>query len=386
MPRSKSYHVATRAASALVAASLAFAAACSSDSATTPTENSAKAAVEVFTALADSVARTGGDSAISDAYASLAEAVRVGGRISPVVITIDGTPTAFLATAMQTVIDSAPCAARVCAAVVKHATFRSFIAWQQDNPRRVVQIASEADSVPIRAYLHPLLVPYAGPSASLVYLDGNGGMFFGTSGSQKLVINTSATPCAPAAPGRPGIAIHPAPPRCTQADFSASFSAKAEASPFLSARSNATGSHTLSMSTQPVLGALYQHSIPALVQPPVRVTPHATLPATMRVTTDRLLTLTLTVSNPTSAPVTVQFSSGQQYDFKVSDATTGASVWTWSADKLFIAALTSVTIPAHGTFSYAAHWTPTRKGNFVAEGTLVGMSHRASARAAITIP
>ena len=48
--------------------------------------------------------------------------------------------------------------------------------------------------------------------------------------------------------------------------------------------------------------------------------------------------LDLTVANPTEAPVTLRFSSGQRYDFTILDAA-GASVWTWSADKGFIQVL-----------------------------------------------
>src|SRR5206468_2843638 len=122
------------------------------------------------------------------------------------------------------------------------------------NPKQIVQLSSGADSDPIRAYIYPTFAPFTGPSASLIYMDGRGGTFFGTSGAQKTSVGVSSTPCS-AVNDHVVIAIYPAPPTCTQADFTVSFDAKAEASSFLATSNNATGSHTLSMSSQPVLGS-----------------------------------------------------------------------------------------------------------------------------------
>jgi hypothetical protein len=54
------------------------------------------------------------------------------------------------------------------------------------------------------------------------------------------------------------------------------------------------------------------------------------------------VTLTLTVTNAGRAPVTLQFSSGQKYDFEVRRA--GQVVWRWAADRMFTQALTSMTL------------------------------------------
>ena len=284
---------------------LALVAACGSDSATAPAADDAARAVAVFARLADSVARSGGDNSISGAYASLAEAVRVGGRISPLVITLDGVATSFLATAQQTEIAVTPCASPLCLAAARLTTLRTLIAWQQDDPRRVVQLSSEADGDPIRAYLFPVLVPFPGPSASLIFFDGKGGTYFGASGSQKFGVSTGNVPCVSAGPSLPFPAIPAAAARCTQASFSVTFDARAEPSSFLADRNVATGSHTFSMPAQSVLGSRFELTAALPPLPPIVVTPSVLLPSALSAKVDSLVTLTLTVSNPSSAPAQV---------------------------------------------------------------------------------
>jgi hypothetical protein len=367
-------------------ACLVAASACSSDSSTSPTQNDdAARAVSVFTQLADSVSRNGGDADIGSAYASLAEAVRVGGRISPIVITVDDVPTTFYATALQTDIDVLCPGDQFCTAVPHIVSLRTLIAWQQNDPRRVMQLSSETNGDPIRAYIFPTFAPFVGKSASLTFFDGKGGIYFGTSGAQKFDITKSAVACA-ATSDKPTIAIFPAPPHCTQSDFFVTFNGKAEPSSFLSGKNNATGSHTFSMSSQQILGARFELTAQLPPLPPIVVTPSASLPATLTAKVDSLVTLTLTVSNPTSSPVKIEFSSGQHYDFTIYDASTGLALWVWSADKLFMQALSSETIPANGKLVYTAEWKPTKSGSFVATGSLVSLSHRATTKAAVSVP
>ena len=369
-------------------ASLAVAAACASDTTTSPSQaDDAARAVDVFAHLADSVSRAGGDSVVGGAYAALAEAVRQGGRISSIVVTVDGVNTTFLATALQTEIAVSPCGGNPrCLALGRLYLLRTLVAWQQDDPRRVIQLSSEADTDPIRAYLFPVLVPFVGNSASLTFFDGKGGTFFGTSGSQKFDVTKSSVPCTAARSDRPTIAIFPAPPRCTQADFTITFTGKAEPSSFLTSRNTATGSHTFSMATQPVRGARFELTAAVPPLPPIVVTPNLSLPATLTAKVDSVVTLTLTVSNPTSVPAKVSFTSGQHVDFTISDATSGLALWQWSADKLFMQMLSDETIPAHGSLVYTATWQPTQKGNLVATGSLVSLSHKADARVSLSVP
>ena len=361
-------------------------AACSGDSASAPAQDDAARAVDLFAHLADSIARTGGDSHVGSAYASLAEAIRQGGRISPIVITVDGVATTFLATAQQAEITFACLGSQPCAMIKSVSTLRTLIAWQQADPRRVVQLSSESDGDPIRAYLVPSLVPFPGASASLVFFDGKGGAWFGTSGSQKFAVATSSTACTSAGGRKPVIAIFPAPPRCTQADFTIAFNGKAEPSTFLTSRNTATGTHTFAMAGQPVLGARFELTAATPPLPPILVLPSASLPATLSARVDSVVTLTLTVSNPSSMPATVARSSGQQYDFTVTDAASGALLWRWAMGVMFTQALVAEMIPANGSLSYTASWKPTQKGNLLATGSLVSVSHRAEAKLAIMVP
>lgn len=55
------------------------------------------------------------------------------------------------------------------------------------------------------------------------------------------------------------------------------------------------------------------------------------------------LTMSLTIQNNTSGPVTISHTSGMKYDFKLFDAA-GNNLYTWSADKVFLAALGTTVI------------------------------------------
>ena len=361
------------------AAACVLCSACGADGASSPQNDDAVRAANVFTLVSDSIVRSGGDTSIARAYASLGDAMRNGFRISPVTITVDGVPTQFLATAQQTVM-SPLCLA--CASPVAPLTLRSIIAWQASEPRRVVQVASEADGDTIRAYLNPTFAPYPGRSASLVYFDGKGGIWFGTSGSQHVSVAASGTACASNAI----IQIYPAPPVCRNADFTVDFSAKAEPSTFLSPRNPATGTHAFAMAPQPVAGVRLATSAAMPPTPPITIPPRAPLSATLGVKVGSLATLTLTVINAGSRAEAVLFSSGQHSDFSIYDSATGERMWNSSMGMFFTQALSTDTIPAGAKRVFTAHWVPTRKGSYSATGSLMSRSHVADAKAQFTVP
>jgi hypothetical protein len=66
------------------------------------------------------------------------------------------------------------------------------------------------------------------------------------------------------------------------------------------------------------------------------------------------VSLSLTVTNPGNEPVTLQFSSGQKYDFEVRRA--GQVVWRWAADRMFTQALTSLTLGPGERKVFAETW------------------------------
>jgi hypothetical protein len=340
-------------------------------------DSAAANAANTFSALADSVSHS--DTVLANAYAALGESIRYGGRLSPITILLDGTPTEFLGTAQLTDFSAEVCVtASPCTL-----TARTFIAFRVSDPKQIVTLVSSADSDPIRAYLYPTFAPFQGPSASLLYIDAKGGRFFGSSGTQKASATTSSTACANS---QVVIAIYPAPPKCTYADFTLAFDAKAEPSSFLTPNNTATGSHTLSMTSQHVLGVHLEVPWPARGPAPIPISPSAPMPATLSVRIDSVVNLTFTVTNPTSLPLTISFSSGQQFDFMIIDPSTGKSLWTWSADKLFIGAFTSQTIAPHGTLTYNAAWKPTKSGALVAQAVLTSVSHNAAAKVGLTVP
>jgi hypothetical protein len=84
----------------------------------------------------------------------------------------------------------------------------------------------------------------------------------------------------------------------------------------------------------------------------------------------------LAVTNATQQPLTLEFSSGQSYDFTVSDA--GHEVWRWSADRMFTQALRSETLGPGETRTWRERWTPDpalRGHELTATARLVSTSH-----------
>ena len=380
-------------ASALAIAAFA---ACSGESTAplTSTSDAARAA-EQFTKMADSVSRNGGDADVSGAYSEIAAAVRMSGRVAPITIAIDGVPTAFVATAMSSELaHQAGCDGGPLCDPAVPLRMRSLIAWDKDNPKRVVQISSASDSDPIEAMLYPSLLAIYTPMASLIYMDGAGGTYFGTSGTQSASVTKSATPCGA---GRDSALASKLPSACTLADLTIAFNGKVEPSAFLVANNTAKGTHTIAMASQKVPGTHTQITIPACdtacspgapnapVAPPVVVRPTNELPATLSATVDSVVNLTLTFKNPSAQPTKVTFASGQKFDVVVSDSLTGRAVWRWSADKSFLQGTSEQTVPANGSLAFTATWKPIARGLYLAHGVLVSTSHRGEAYASVIV-
>jgi hypothetical protein len=384
---------------ALVAATALFVA-CKRDS-TAPLDSQADAAraAQTFADLADSVARNGGDTDVGNAYAGIAGLLRDGGHVTPIVLAIDGAATTFLAaaTTFETTIDDCPPGA-YCFAPPSTIAVRSLIAWDRDNPKRLVQLSSTSNDEAIGTIADPSALAIYARMASHVYMDGVGGTYLGTSGTQKFDVTKSGTPCpAPADSSKVGY-LRPN-GTCTLAEHTVAFNGTVEPSPFQLAGTAATGTHTIAMSAQTVAGTLRSITIAnlpcdtactkpidSLPQPPVVVRPSNELPASLSAAVNGDVTLTFTVKNPSADAVKVTFPSGQRYDFVVADSATGQSVWTWSANKSFVAALGEETIPAGGSRTYVEKWTPPKKGLYLARAVLTSTIHRAQAYAAVVVP
>ena len=83
--------------------------------------------------------------------------------------------------------------------------------------------------------------------------------------------------------------------------------------------------------------------------------------------------LSMTVKNNAKSAATLDYSSGQNYDFFVwvGKPNTGQSVWSWAMDKRFIAMLQSKKLEAGKTLTYAETFTPAsplKPGTYTAVG------------------
>jgi hypothetical protein len=80
--------------------------------------------------------------------------------------------------------------------------------------------------------------------------------------------------------------------------------------------------------------------------------------------------LILHATNPTSKPVTLEFNSGQRYDFLILDAG-GRTVWQWSSDRMFAQMVGSEVLAPGKGLQYRAVWNPAgKRGSFVGVGRL----------------
>lgn len=364
--------------------------ACGGTATETLADADAQRAAAEFDHIADSLMSAGADASLTYAYRGLAGAVRVG-HPSPVSITIDGTPTSFLAVARDIDWERTGACAEPGSLCLMAPPLRSMIAWDRATPRRVVQLTATPGGMPIGALYPGTTMGAFMNTATLSYLDGAGGMYLGTDGTQSISDPVrSSTPCFTTtfptiSPGG----------TCVLADFTVSFSGTVAPPPVVISRNTATGTHTLAMASQPVAGSSVLLSgsctlcagsgYPTGWLPPINLF-GAMLPSQLTASVGPTgVTLTFAVLNPGTAPVELHFTSGQQYDFRIRTAG-GAPVWTWSANKSFIAALSSRTLAPNETLTYTEQWTPVQPGSYVALGSLVSSSHHAEAAAAFLVP
>lgn len=383
---------------AVVASAAWLVAACSDGTAPYDPPGDAALAAQTFSQLADSVTRAGGDADVASAYAGIAGVVRAGGRVTPIVLTVDGTARTFLASAMtvETTVNDCPKNAQCFAPPTTYA-LRSLIAWEKENPRRIVQLSSSSNDEVIGAILDPSPLALYARMASLVYMDGAGGTYVGTSGTQKFDVSKSGMACPEPAGADTTLRILRLKGTCVLADHAVNFAGKVQPSPFVLKSNTAKDEHSIAMSVQTVHGTHHALTVTpcdpscyppsdSLAQPPVKVRPSAELPATLSVTVNGDVTLTFTVKNPSAAPVKVVYPSGQKFDFAVIDSTTGKSVWQWSASRSFVQAQGEDTVPAGGALTFVATWTPPKKGLYLASARLTSTSHRSQAYASVVVP
>lgn len=85
--------------------------------------------------------------------------------------------------------------------------------------------------------------------------------------------------------------------------------------------------------------------------------------------------LMLHITNVTSGPIALEFSSGQRYDFEVAEPD-GDVVWRWSAARSFMQALGREVLQPGESKQYAETWVATdRNEDYVATGWLTSTNY-----------
>ena len=102
------------------------------------------------------------------------------------------------------------------------------------------------------------------------------------------------------------------------------------------------------------------------------------LPSIQVYTEAERVNFVLQITNVDTVPVTLEFASGQSFEFLVTDEET-REVWRWSADQMFTQAEREVVLAAGESVRYEGQWDPPTdlRGSFVAVGRLTARNHRA---------
>ena len=106
-----------------------------------------------------------------------------------------------------------------------------------------------------------------------------------------------------------------------------------------------------------------------------------------RVAPGTRLTVTYTVSNPTTQPITARFSSGQQFEMRVTNTVTQEEVWRASKGMMYTMSLTAATLGNGESKTYTGTWAipanlPVGRYNLTATLTPMGNAPRGQSTAA----
>ena len=95
--------------------------------------------------------------------------------------------------------------------------------------------------------------------------------------------------------------------------------------------------------------------------------------------------MTLALANRSGQERTVDFTTGQRYDFKVDDRA-GATVWSWGADRMFPQVLGTERLPPGGSRDYTAEFNGRLPpGTYTVTGLIVARGAPRPASSTITI-
>jgi len=95
---------------------------------------------------------------------------------------------------------------------------------------------------------------------------------------------------------------------------------------------------------------------------------------------------TLHVTNAATRPITLEFATGQRYDFEVRELD-GRQVWRWGADRMFTESLGKETLSPGASVAYTAEWrTAGRSGSFLAIGRVTTSSRAIEQQVTFELP
>ena len=95
--------------------------------------------------------------------------------------------------------------------------------------------------------------------------------------------------------------------------------------------------------------------------------------------------LLLKLNNRSDRDTSLEFSSGQRYDFRIANVG-GETAWTWSADRSFIQALGSERLPTDGALEYRERFTgQLTPGKYQVTGIITTMGAPLKASTTITV-
>ena len=80
----------------------------------------------------------------------------------------------------------------------------------------------------------------------------------------------------------------------------------------------------------------------------------------------RAVRLAMRLTNNTGRAEKLTFTSGQQYDFWITED--GKEIWRWSDDRSFTQAIEERMLAPQDSLTLAESWTPERPGRYVAHG------------------
>jgi len=359
---------------------LLAAAACSADTGLTSPSEERDVVADRLAQLADSISLES-DEAAAEPYRELSDLVRRTDHPSIVRLSVDGEPLPFSAVAHETLV-TAPCSepssGTDAAPCTRTSRLRALLAWHAPT-RRLLLLTTSTERGSLEMPNRVAGSVASAPTAQLRFFDQSGRWSWATSGAYASNVKTEGE-CAVARrlDGERALA------KCLVAQFQWQFEATTTRRDDTREAADAPTviTHTLRLPASAVDGTQWTLSAP----PPPPAPPSASpLVANLRTRVDSVVALALVVRNESEAPVTLRFSSGQQYDFEIRDRS-GKKVWRWSDDRAFIAALTSRTIPAHESVTFDARWVPTAHGELIVVATMTSTTQLVSARAALTVP